>query len=198
MADRPSSTLCPSCGSLVGVNDEQCLTCGRRNPGMFGLTAVFRGLGDDLGFTNIVLGACGALYLASLLVTSRIDPEALGGGGLLNFLGPSSQALVLLGGSGAWPVFAKGRFWTLLSAGWLHGSLLHILFNMMSARDLIPAMAQLYGPGRTVIVWTVGSVAGFLASSTMGAFFPYIPFLQGAPYTIGASASIFGFIGALY
>jgi rhomboid protease GluP len=48
-----------------------------------------------------------------------------------------------------------------------------------------------------VIIWTVGGVAGFLASSTAGAFLPPIPRLQGAPLTIGASASIFGLIGAL-
>ena len=96
------------------------------------------------------------------------------------------------------PVYGMGRYWTLLSAGWLHGGLIHIVFNLMAARNLIPGVAQLYGPGRAVILWTVGSVAGFLASSTMGAFFPYIPFLRGAPLTIGASASIFGLIGALY
>jgi rhomboid protease GluP len=198
MSDRPSSVLCPSCGTLVGVNDPECLNCGRKNPGMFGLTPALRGLGDDLGFVNIVLGACGALYLASLVVTARIDPEALQGGGLLNFMGPSWKALLLLGGAGSEPVYGLGRFWTPLSAGWLHGGLLHIVFNMMSARDLIPALAHLYGPGRTVIEWTVGSVAGFLASSTMGAYFPHLPFLRGAPLTIGASAAIFGLIGALY
>jgi rhomboid protease GluP len=198
MADRPSSTLCPSCGSLVGIRDEQCLTCGRRNPGMFGLTARLRSLGADLGFLNVVMGGCGALYLASLLVTARLTPETLTGGGFLDFLGPSGKALFLLGGAGAGPVYGMGRYWTLLSAGWLHGGLLHIAFNLMAARNLIPGVAHLYGPGRTVILWTVGSVAGFLASSTMGAFFPHVPFLGGASLTIGASASIFGLIGALY
>ena len=28
---RTGSVLCPGCGTLVGVNDDQCLTCGRRN-----------------------------------------------------------------------------------------------------------------------------------------------------------------------
>jgi rhomboid protease GluP len=197
VADRPSSTICPSCGSLVGVKDEQCYVCGRRRPGMFGLTALLRGLGDDLGFLQIVLGGCGLLYLASLLITAKLDPEALQSGGILSFLGPSPRALFLLGASGSIPVYRAERYWTVLSAGWLHGGLVHILFNMMWARNLIPAMAHLYGPGRTVILWTVGAVAGFLASSTAGAFFPFIPLLRGAPLTIGASASIFGLIGAL-
>jgi len=198
MADRPSSTLCPSCGSLVGVNDEQCLICGRRNPGMFGLTAALRGLGEDLGFLQIVMGGCGLLFLASLVVTARLNPDALQQGGLFSFLSPSTPALFLFGASGAIPVFGLGRWWTVLSAGWLHGGVIHIVFNMMSARSLLPAMAHLYGPGRTVLLWTIGSVLGFVASSTAGAFLPAIPFLRGAGLTIGASASIFGLIGALF
>jgi membrane associated rhomboid family serine protease len=198
MTDRPSSTLCPSCGSLVGVNDEQCLTCGRRNPGMFGLTAALRGLGEDLGFLNIVTAGCGLLFVASLVVTARLNPDALQGGGLLSFLSPSTPSLFLFGASGALPVYGLGRWWTVLSAGWLHGGLVHIAFNLMSARSLLPAMAHLYGPGRTVLLWTIASVVGFLASSTAGAYLPAIPFLRGAGITIGASASIFGLIGALF
>ncbi len=197
MSDRPSSTLCPSCGSLVAIKDDKCYVCGRPRPGMFGLTPALRGLGDDLGFQQIVLGGCGALYLASLVVTAKLNPEALQGGGLFSFLSPSTPALFLFGASGAVPVYGLGRWWTVLAACWLHASLLHIAFNMMSARNLIPAMAHLYGPGRTVLLWTIGGIAGFLASSTAGAFFPNIPFLHGAGFTIGASASIFGFIGAL-
>jgi rhomboid protease GluP len=40
-------------------------------------------------------------------------------------------------------------------------------------------------------------VTGFLASSLAGAFLPRIPFLTGAGFTIGASAAIFGLIGAI-
>ena len=46
------------------------------------------------------------------------------------------------------------RWWTVLSAGWLHGSLLHIIFNMMWVRDLGPVVADMYGPGRMVIIYT--------------------------------------------
>jgi rhomboid protease GluP len=198
VSDQPTSTICPSCGSLVGIKDEKCYVCGRPQPGLFGLTPVLRGLGGDLGFLQIVVGGCGILYLASLALTARLTPDALqGGGGALGFLAPSTPALFLLGASGAVPVYGMGRWWTVLSACWLHGGLLHIAFNMMSARNLIPAMAEIYGPGRTVLLWTIGGISGFVASSTAGAFFPNIPFLHGAGFTIGASASIFGFIGAL-
>jgi rhomboid protease GluP len=68
----------------------------------------------------------------------------------------------------------------------------------MWVRDLAPPTARLYGPGRTVIVYTVSAITGFLASSVAGAFLPFLPrFLGGAGFTVGASAPIFGLIGAL-
>ncbi len=85
----------------------------------------------------------------------------------------------------------------MLSAGWLHGSLLHIVFNMMWVRDLGPAVADMFGPGRMVIIYTIAGVSGFLLSSFAYAFLPHLPFLSGAGFTVGASASVFGFLGAL-
>jgi len=189
---RPSSTLCPSCGTLVGVRDAQCLNCGRRNPGMWGFAHLLRKVGDDMGFATLVMFACGALYLATLAA----NPEAVGTSGMLSFLSPSVPSLFLFGASGAVPVYRAGRWWTVLSAAWLHGGILHILFNMMAVRNIAPAVAHLYGPGRTVIVYTAAAVTGFLASSTAGAFLPL--FLGGSSLTIGASASIMGLVGALW
>jgi rhomboid protease GluP len=191
---RPSSVLCPSCGTLVGVKDAQCLNCGRRHPGMWGLAHLLRNVGDDMGFAKIVMWVCGALYLACL----ASDPEGIEMGGLFSMLSPSLRSEFLFGASGAVPVFVYGRWWTVLSAAWLHGGVLHILFNMLWVRDLAPPTARLYGPGRTVIIYTVSSVTGFLASSAAGAFLSFMPrFLGGAGFTLGASAPIFGLIGAL-
>jgi rhomboid protease GluP len=66
---------------------------------------------------------------------------------------------------------------------------------MLGVWQLLPSIAELYGPGRTVIVYTMAGVGGFLLSSTIGWFLPGFPFL-GASYTLGASAAIFGLIGA--
>ena len=60
----------------------------------------------------------------------------------------------MFGASGAYPVFGYGRWWTILSAGWLHGGALHILFNMMWVRQIGPAVADIYGAGRMVIIYT--------------------------------------------
>jgi membrane associated rhomboid family serine protease len=186
------SVICPSCGSLVGVNDEACLICGRRRPGLFGFAALLRNVGHDMGFVPLVLWGCGALFLATL----ASNPSGIRMDGLLSMLSPSNASLFLFGASGAIPVFGYGRWWTVLSAAWLHGGILHILFNMMAVRNLAPVTAHLYGAARTVIIYTVAGITGFLASSTIGAFAPRV--LGGASFTVGASAPLCGLIGALW
>ena len=48
-----------------------------------------------------------------------------------------------------------------------------------------------------VIVYTAGCVLGFLLSSMAGEFLTALPILQGGQLTVGASAPIFGLLGAL-
>lgn len=189
------SVVCASCGSLVGVNDAQCYSCGRRNPGLWGFGPMLRAFGNDLGFVSLVVYGSSALYVATLLVSMLLG-EGVNTRSLFSMFGPGLTTLVIFGASGAVPVFLYDRWWTLLSAGWLHGGLLHILFNMLWVRQLGPATAEIYGPGRMVIIYTLASVGGFALSSAGGQFLP-LPILGGADYTIGASAPIFGLLGSL-
>lgn len=188
------SVVCPSCGSLVGVRDDRCYSCGRVNPGMWGFAPLLRQLGSDLGFVPLVLGASTVLYVLSLFASGR-GLQVMGGG--FNILAPSAPALIVFGASGGYPVFSLGSWWTVLSATWLHGSLLHIVFNMMWVRDIGPSTADVIGPGRTIIIYVVSGVCGFLFSSLAYEYLPALPLLRGAQLTVGASASIFGLLGAL-
>jgi membrane associated rhomboid family serine protease len=188
---RTGSTLCPSCGKLVGVNDEVCLNCGRKRPGMWGFTAFVRHLGRDAGFVQLVILGNAFLYLAMLAV----DPQGIQMGGLFGLGAPSRDSLLRFGASGALPVFYLGRWWTVLSAGWLHAGLLHIGFNLYWIRILAPETAELYGPGRMVILYTASSLAGFAASSL--AQLIHIPLLGTGLVTVGASAPILGLLGGM-
>lgn len=47
------SVICASCGVLVGVNDDRCYNCGRRNPGLWGYGPALRSLGQDFGFVPL-------------------------------------------------------------------------------------------------------------------------------------------------
>ena len=183
------SVICTSCGVLVGVNDDRCYNCGRRNPSLWGFAPLLRSLGQDLGFGNVVVGATITLYALSLL---------LSGARMQMPLSPSTEVLFLLGASGAVPVMAYGRWWTFLTAGWLHAGPLHVLFNVLWIRQLAPVVADLYGPARMIIIYTLSGVTGFAVSTLAGIYLANAPFFfRGAAFTVGASAPIFGLLGAL-
>jgi rhomboid protease GluP len=182
------SVICASCGVLVGVNDSTCYNCGRRNPGLWGFGPALRRLGNDLGFVSVVTGGTIILFVLSLVMSRQ---------GVQVMLSPTTAILITLGASGAYPVIALGRWWTFLTAGWLHGSVLHIFFNVLWIRQLAPEIANLYGAGRMVIIYTVAGITGFGLSTAMFLLPLQLPFFGGANVTVGASASIFGLLGAL-
>lgn len=188
------SILCPSCGLLVGVNDEQCLNCGRRRPGLWGFTGPLALLRSEEGFVTFVMWACGIIYALTLIA----DPAGIGFDGVFGFLSPG-DAVYRFGVSGSHFVYDRGWWWTLLSAGWLHGSILHLAFNVMAVRNLGPAMVQLYGTSRTILIYVLSCVAGFFMSSTVKHFLPDLDWpLGGSRATLGASASVFGLLGAIF
>jgi rhomboid protease GluP len=174
--------LCPSCGRITNADAEVCLSCGFRRPGLWGFGAALGKLAGSLDVTKGISAACVAAYVLSLV----IDPvAALRPRGLFELLAPSGRALQQLGMTGAL-AWDAGRWWTLVTAIYLHGGLLHILFNVLWIRQLGPAVEQLFGPARLAVIFTVAGVAGFALSNYVG-----------VPFTIGASGSIFGLLGAM-
>ena len=167
----------------MGVHEEKCPFCGAWRPGLFGWATVLRrSLGGRLDLFTLIVGACGTLYALALL----LQPDAiLQPAGLLSLLSPGSRALLQLGMTGGFAM-DRGWWWTLLTAMYLHGSLLHIVFNVMWIRNLGPAVAEVYGAGRAFLLFNLAGAGGFLVSNLM----------SGAP-TIGASGSIFGLLAAL-
>jgi rhomboid protease GluP len=125
----------------------------------------------------------GVFFLLSLF----LNPSALGfTANPMGLLAPSERSLFLLGATGAVPIVYYGRWWTLISASFLHGGILHIFFNMAALWQLGPFVVQEFGTNRFVIIYLLAGVAGF-----------YLSVLAGIPLTIGASASICGLIGAI-
>lgn len=149
---------------------------------MWGFAGPLQKILGPRNYTHIITVACVALYVAGLV----IDPSgALRSRGIFDFLSPSGPALRALGetGGSAW---YRGEWWTLVTAIYLHGSLLHILFNVLWIRQLGPAVEEVYGTSRFFVIFTVAGVVGFVVSNT----------LLGYP-TVGASGSIFGLLGAI-
>jgi rhomboid protease GluP len=183
MRQVQGSMICPSCGKLIGVGEERCPFCGAWRPGLYGFTpALQRLFGRRLDLVSIIVMSCVALYAVAL----ALQPDAiLHPRGLFSLLSPGNRALYQLGmtGGAAWRM---GWWWTLFTAIYLHGGVLHIFFNMMWIRQLGPAVTEYYGPARAFVIFTVAGAAGFLISNLA----------TGAP-SIGASGSIFGLLAAL-
>ena len=174
--------LCPRCGRLTHPDADECLVCGLKRPGRWQWASGISRLARTGSFTGLVTVACVALYVLSLV----IDPAAaLSPRSPFDLFSPSGRALDWLGMTGA-HAWYQGRWWTLLTAMYLHGSLLHILFNVLWIRQLGPAVQELYGSARLVVIFTVSGAAGFVVSNVVSSY-----------PTVGASGAIFGLLGAM-
>lgn len=173
--------LCPRCRKLINSDSPVCPFCGLRRPGLFGFTTRLRRLAAEVDFTRAIIYFCGALYLLALLS----DPKAIfQPRGMMGLLAPSRRASVNFGMTGS-VLLDAGHWWTVVTAIYLHGGLLHIFFNMMWVRQLAPLVEQIFGPFRLFVIFTVSGVVGFALSAMMG-----------NALTLGASGSIFGLLAA--
>ncbi|MFA9435375.1 MAG: rhomboid family intramembrane serine protease [Deltaproteobacteria bacterium] len=122
------------------------------------------------------------MYLISLLM----NPTRMGlSANPFMFLSPSNGALLLLGSTGTIPIDQGHRWWTLVSANYLHGGILHIVFNMIALYQIGPLVLREYGANRLIGLYTLGGIFGFLVS-----------YFAGVRLTLGASAAVCSLIGA--
>jgi rhomboid protease GluP len=123
------------------------------------------------------------MYVISLLLNPWSSDFSLNP---FTLFAPGNKSLLILGATGTIPIDRFHRWWTLLSANYLHGGILHILFNMVAFSHIAPMVLQEYGSYRMFVLYTLSGMIGFLLS--------YIPRV---PPTIGASAAVCGLIGAI-
>ena len=174
--------ICPNCGNLISTEEPACPMCGAKHPNLFGLGPyISRLFGQQIDILTLIPTACIALFVLALVLD--LNAALRGRGGIFGMLSPGIRPLYLLGMTGG---LARGDWWTVLTATYLHGSLLHIVFNVMWIRQLGPEVGNVYGPARFFIIFTAGGAIGFVLSNA----------LSGAP-TIGASGAIFGLLAAL-
>jgi membrane associated rhomboid family serine protease len=185
--ENPRPKLCPACGTLVGASATKCHQCGTSLT--FSLAALSRSLSGlittEAPVTYAILAACSILYVFSLLITIRSGGMAAPSGGLFgifNMGGISGRVLYRLGMSLPWPLDLI-QPWRLVMAVFLHGSLLHIGFNMWVLYDIGPQIEELYGSARYFFIYIVTGICGYLLSSFFGKM------------SIGASGAILGLIG---
>ena len=176
------ATLCPRCRQLIGSEETTCSWCGaQRSSAWWRPTAWTRGGVDGTWLVKAIITANIIVYAFSILLSMRLGTAA----GPLSILSPGQMSLRLLGATGTLPI-DRGWFWTLLTANYLHGGILHLVFNLMAFRQIAPWVSQEYGPNRMFTIYTLGGIFGYLIS-----------YLAGIGFTIGASGAVCSLIGAL-
>lgn len=136
----------------------------------------------DILFVDAIVLVCFGLYVVAIAINfGNPDPD----GNIFGMLSPTFQALQQLGMGGRIPLL-EGKWWSLLTATYLHGDILHIGFNMLWLRDMGPQVEREFGPSRFLLIYTVAGLAGAGLSA-----------LAGTSFFVGASGAIFGLFGAL-
>jgi rhomboid protease GluP len=196
--------LCPACGTLVGSTATRCHQCGASMT--FSLAAASKTLSrlmpTSSPVTYGILTMCCVLYGMSLLWTARISglqPPPSGIAGLFQLGAINGEVLLRMGQSlplfGVYfrtpsgIAFLPGDFaqpWRLVTAVFLHASLLHIAFNMWVLMDIGPLIEELYGSARYLCIFVVTGIGGYVLSGAMGTHF-----------SVGASGALLGLIGVL-
>ncbi|GFE60939.1 rhomboid family intramembrane serine protease [Geobacter sp. AOG2] len=175
--------LCPRCRRLIGSDETVCSWCGaQRSSAWWRPAAWTRGGLDGAWLVKAIITVNIIVYAFSILLGMGRG----GASGPLAVLSPNQMSLILLGATGTVPIDGYGRFWTLLTANYLHGGILHLVFNLLALRQIAPWVNQEYGPSRMFIIYTLGGIFGYLIS-----------YLAGVSFTIGASGAICSLIGAL-
>jgi len=180
---QPLSIPCPNCNRLISTKAEKCIHCGLAKPGWFVSFPLLKNLlRGKISFHDGLVLACFLLYV--LAIGLDLPGVVILGNGLAS-LSPSNLALDKLGMGGRIP-FLEGRWWTLLTATYLHGGILHILFNMLWLRQIGALTEELFGASRFIVIYTAAGLTGAVLSTVVG-----------TPLFVGASGSIFGLFGAL-
>ena len=175
--------MCSNCRAFITVDDKVCPYCdfqlGARAIDLRVPDNLLGGLLPSTRFlTTIILILNSGIYAATILYSMNAgNPGAL--------MGIDTRTLVLFGAKYG-PFVAAGQWWRLVTAGFLHGGLVHILFNSFSLLDVGSHVEELYGMSRMAVIYLVSTVTGFALSYWW------------SPVTsIGASAGVFGLLGAM-
>jgi rhomboid protease GluP len=183
MNQKKKAILCPNCKSLISRDEARCPHCGLGHPGSWWKNNKWtQGFRETDQLLKIIIYTNVGLYILSLFLNIRGVSLSLNP---LSMLAPDDRSLLLLGATGTYPINTSGRWWTLVSANYLHGGILHIFFNMFVLRQIGYLVDEEYGTYRMFIIYTIGGIFGFLVS-----------YLVGIPFTYGASAAVMSLIGA--
>lgn len=166
----PKAKFCPYCENEVGVSFRQ--TAQPSEPAL-------RGLVPQSHFTTFILLAINfGLFVVMLVLSKQLGWEDFMSihGGVLDVFGAKERVAIVV----------YDQWWRLVTAGFLHAGILHILMNSWVLFGLGAQVEHVFGTSRYLVIYLLSSIGGFFVS------------LQWTPApSVGASAALSGLIGAM-
>ncbi|MDQ2712177.1 MAG: rhomboid family intramembrane serine protease [Acidobacteriota bacterium] len=171
--------MCPNCRAFITTADRVCLYCGvQLGPRAVDLRAsqFASSFVPRANLTSIIILIINfAFYFAEVAISYKLTKST----------SVNMQVAVFLGAKYA-PLIHAGQYWRLITAGFLHGGLIHILMNSWSLFILVTEVEQFYGTSRLIVAYVFSTFTGFLCS------------LYWSPsVSLGASAACFGMFGIM-
>jgi rhomboid protease GluP len=175
--------MCPHCRAFITNKDRVCPYCHEE----VGARAVDRGAPVDVlgGMIPHARFATTMILLINFGVYAAMVVHSMGLGNGSALWSLDMQTLYQFGGKLRESIL-RGDWWRLVTAGFLHGGLLHIAMNSWALFDLGAQVDEIYGTSRFVVFYILSSIGGFVASM----------YWSGS-LSVGASAALFGLIGAM-
>jgi rhomboid protease GluP len=177
--------MCPSCRELVDRSLSTCPACGGSMRGVAG-GGPKRLLSTILPhFSNLtaVLITVNVVFLVLPLMIWGASP---GPGSLFSLLSPSGVAQFVFGAKQRDAILHLHQYWRLVTAGFLHGGIIHLAMNMYALSILGPLVEESFGWRKFLFIYTVADIAAMGASTFLSA--SRIP-------SVGASGALFGLLG---
>jgi rhomboid protease GluP len=175
--------MCPNCRAFITTDDKVCPYCDvvvgpkaveARNP-----RDLLGGLIPHAHFTTVVIVLINiCIYLGTVIFSSKYN---LGG----TFWDLDGRTLFAFGAKSRQAILS-GQWWRFITAGFLHGGLVHIFMNSWSMLVLGSQVEMTYGTSRYLVFYIFSSVTGYVAS-----------FYWSDSLSVVASSGVFGLIGAM-
>jgi len=172
--------MCPHCRAFITVKDRVCPYCHEAvAPKQSVESTVFAGFIPHVRFNMMIILLINfGVYLATALYSMNSGHENA-------FIDLDPRTLVMFGAKYNF-LLAQGEWWRLVTAGFLHGGIVHIFMNCIGLLLIGADVEETYGAARMLVIYFCSTVAGFYASAMWS---PVV--------SVGASAAVFGLLGAM-
>ncbi|HUC34739.1 MAG TPA: rhomboid family intramembrane serine protease [Gaiellaceae bacterium] len=168
---RPICTEC-MVFAPVGIKCPECagLPTGAKKAAVKARS--YTSVGTDFIVTKVLIGLNVLVFLAQVVQSG-------------SFTQPFSD-IFFRGALAAPPIAQADQWYRLVTCAFLHGSVLHIFFNMLMLWWFGRPLEQLLGRGRFLAIYVISILAG-----SAGALL-----INPTTFTVGASGAVFGILGA--